>query len=314
MRNYLRTSLKKNATPPAGVRLIDHLLSNYEWLLSDRPELQSIIKQVIESQIPSIYVGASAFPMPFRSIAYDSDSGETPIDETIVDIKKLYPNARPPFGQCVISCRHNWYHPAETYEHLISVSSSAPQGERISVGIQSIHCWQGKAPGSAYGRTTFEVDLRGELVENGISVGVPNHVLGDSARVNRIKMYSWIDIGIVMQTFAAMNCHGAMLNDCSGELHLTPRRKIRKSIPGVRHKIVTVPFRKRRVNAIPDHGYGGESGIAYHKVPGHSADHTKHGLFGDPNKKIVVWVPEHYRGKPEHGGVTKDYSIGEVLL
>lgn len=46
-----------------------------------------------------------------------------------------------------------------------------------------------------------------------------------------------------------------------------------------------------------------------HICRGHLADHRKAGLFGDPTRKGVYWVPMHMKGHKQKGEVIKSYTL-----
>lgn len=84
-------------------------------------------------------------------------------------------------------------------------------------------------------------------------------------------------------------------------------KKVRRT-PGVRfHTLeITTPGAKavRKSSKTP----GGRP-VSWHTCRGHFRDCTENGLFGDPTKKGLYWIPSHARGSRSAGVVEKDYRV-----
>lgn len=155
----------------------------------------------------------------------------------------------------------------------------------------------------------FPVHIRIRVSEDGHLKEEPQIRVAPSVRHQKVAIAELMEqagfvIGAALFGLTLMHCKNVEVSDYAESTLGKPWKR--------RNPDWKFTFKRLRVHAVNKSGKSTSSIgnlMSMHVCRGHFRDHTKHGLFGNPNMKGIYWVPDHIRGDIEVGIVKKDYEV-----
>jgi hypothetical protein len=157
--------------------------------------------------------------------------------------------------------------------------------------------------------SVLPVGVRVEADKSGNCLGVyqvsDQAALADQER-NLGQERDWVSpLFPLFQTVGWMNCRTFDLVEVQVPTKVAAKRSRLGQFVGLSYHRLEIGAKYRK----QWQGRGGLSANRFHVVRGHFADHRTHGLFGDPARRGMYWVPGHARGDKSLGTINKEYHV-----